>query len=273
MWWCVALMLAGCNQLLGLDETAPLTADAPIDGPGCSSARFVNAMRLQGSALATDWDPSSTQDMHELWVTRSNDPNGFDLFILTETGGTYDTATAFTDNSAASDGDPALSADGLALAFISERLSGIRVFEATRTSTSVAFEPSSPVASIPAAERGIDLSRDGLRLYYVSGDPPELRVVERPDRSSAFGPPGPVLATDVHYPSISADELELFHARYNSGSIVGVFRLTRTTTTVPFEPDPEAVAPLAADPDISPDSTRLYFTTGGELGSMTRTCN
>jgi len=272
-WW-VALLVGGCNQLLGIEPTAPITPDARIDGPGCSDAGFSNPVELQGSVLQIDYDPSTSGDVREIWFTRSAD--GFDLFAArrADANSPFESIAEYAYDSPSGDFDATLSVDGLILMFVSDRLAGAQVYEARRASTMDTFGSPSVITAIAPDEplRGIDLSRDGLRLYYSNGT--ELRMVERATTSAPFGAPSDVLATDAHFPSLSPDELELFHARFGANnSPLGVFRSTRTSTTVAFSGSAELINSTISDPDVSADSTQLYYSAQGHLGVMTRSCN
>ena len=93
--------------------------------------------------------------------------------------------------------------------------------------------------------------------------------MQRPSRDQPFGPPSPVLAADVAWPSLSPDELELY---YQQPMMNGVYRRTRASTTIPFDGNETLVISDVENPDVSSDGTKLYFNNAGVF-VMTRTCN
>jgi hypothetical protein len=264
------IALGGCNQLFGLDETVLIRADAAIDAPGCAASPFASPVQVEGAFVTNDVDPGSGDDPRELWLARLNGSNKYDIWIATraDASSPFDNGSFFAHNSAEHDGDAAVSADGLVVMFLSHRTSAIGVYESTRTAIGATFTP--PRAVTPGGDRGIDLSVDGLTLYYMNVDF-GLRAIRRPTRDQPFGPPGDVLATGIEWPSVSPDELEVYFAKPLGQ---GMYRRTRGSTSVAFDDASETlISPGGADPDVSSDSTRLYFVSGGGVSVMTRTCN
>jgi hypothetical protein len=264
------LALAACNQWFGLDETVLKNADARADAPGCSASAFANPQRVEGTAINAELDPTASADAHELWFTRAG--SSYDLFVATraDTEGAFDIATPFAYNTAMDDDDAALSADGRVLMFVSDRVGDDQLYEARRSAIGAAFDPPAQVGGLPVREmeNGIDLSFDGLTLYYVNLDA-ELRAIQRPSLDGAFGPPSPVLAAGIEFPSLSPDELELYYAKPTGG---GLYRRTRAEPGIPFGADEIVVFATGGDPDVSPDSMQLYFSNQGVF-VMTRVCN
>jgi hypothetical protein len=262
--------LSGCNQLFGLDETVVQMADARIDAPGCSGSQFANPQEVAGTALDNDYDPSTYGQELELWVARRTSAGDYDIWIATrnDANSAFDVGSWFVHNvPAADDGDSALSSDGLAMVFVSRRAGG-SLYASRRTQIG---DPWSALVPVPVqgGVNGIDLSSDGLRLYASVGDH-ELRMLERSAIDQAFGALGPVLATNVSWPSLSPDELELFHMTASGG---GFFRRTRASTAVAFDMNETPIVANAVDPDVSSDATRLYYSVGGDIHAMTRACN
>jgi len=268
----LVFVLAGCNQLYGLEPTVVLGADARIDAPGCADSPFINPMKVAGTALDIGYDPTLSAGGHELWFSQDMGSSSYDLMIATraDVNGGFDTATAFAHNSSMQDGDPALSGDGLVLVFISERVAGITIYQSTRPSLGAAFSPPGPAGGAASSQggAGIDLSFDGLTLYFI-GDAYELRSVHRATRSDAFGAESPVLATDVAWPSLSPDELELY---YMKSAGAGIYRRTRASPTLPFDANELQISSGGGDPDVSSDARQLFFDSG-DIFVMTRTCN
>src|SRR5262245_43612546 len=262
--------LAGCNQLYGLEGTRLQTPDAPIDAPGCSGSMFVDPQTLGTVFEPGDFDPRTSGDPTELWFSRAN--GNYDIWVARRDGdtGPVETASPFPYNSAtANDGDPAFTSDGRVLVFLSQRISGQAVYEARRPAVGAAFAAPTPIAiDGGGGDAGIDLTPDGLTLYFV--DPfRQLRAIHRSSLEQPFGNPGPALASAVVWPSLSPDELELY---YQNPDGDGVFRRTRASTTLPFDATEMQVLSGGGDPDVSADSRRLYFSNGG-VSVMTRACN
>jgi len=129
-------------------------------------------------------------------------------------------------NSAASDGLPGISADGLTLYFSSRRAGGLGemdLWAARRKKTSDPFtaaESLGAVVNSPHHDWGPSVSADGRYLFFMSDRPgghgsQDIWAAERASDSSPFGRPqnlGPSLnspALDAR-PSISADGSTLF---------------------------------------------------------------
>jgi hypothetical protein len=265
------IALAGCNQLFGLDETVLITADAAIDAPGCAGSPFGNPQQVLGTVLDNDFDPSESSAGRELWFVRNpNTMTDFDIWIATRGSatGAFDAGASFQYNSAMNDGDPSLSGDGLIVVFFSSRGGTRLAYESKRTTIDGPLSQPVPLPASPAD--GIDLSFDGLTLYYID-DNGALVAIRRPARDQPFGMPGSSLAAAVRYPSLSPDELELYFTKPMRGEI---YRRTRATTTAAFDPASETTILLdGGDPDVSPDSLRLHYSVSGDIHVMTRTCN
>jgi hypothetical protein len=120
----------------------------------------------------------------------------------------------------------------------------------------------------------IDLSADGLRLYYAnrSGD---LWVAHRDDRSAtAFRDAARVvLDSRAFYVSLSPDELEIFYNNPDDPmSAMKLRRQTRGAADLPFDPGTEILHDDGADPDVSHDGTTLFLSIDNGLTMFTRTC-
>lgn len=260
-----ALLHAGCGSSDDRDG-----GDGGAIVPGCAGAPFGAAQPLDGIVGNAD-DPSATSDSLELWFARSGIVPTYDIegARRASTSSAFDTPVDFTQNATASDRDPQLTADGLAIAFLSERDGGWQVYEARRSSSAAAFEAPTRI-DLPtgSADGGIELSGDGLTLYITdaTGD---LRATTRTARGAAFGAPSGVLASGVQFPTLSADQLELYYGRTD---MVGVFRRTRASTTIAFDKNETLVVADASEPDLAPDSERLYVKLGS-FAVLTRSCD
>lgn len=253
---------AGCSSSEDRDGDGTL--------PGCAGAPFDAAQPLDGIVGNAD-DPSATSDPLELWFARSGIVPTYDIegARRASTSSAFDTPIDFTENSTASDRDPQLTADGLAIVFLSERDGGWHAYEAHRSSAAAAFDAPARI-ELPAgsADGGIELSGDGLALYITdaTGD---LRCATRTTRDAAFGAPSDVLASGIQSPTLSADQLELYYGRTD---MIGVFRRTRASTTVAFDRNETLVVADASEPDLAPDSERLYVKLGS-FAVLARSCD
>jgi hypothetical protein len=260
----ICFVLAGCNQVFGLDPTAVKMADAGIDAPGCSGAQFGNPQPVASTVFTAPFDPSASGDPNEVWFTR--DMNGYLVSRATRPSETAPFDTIIDYSTTTGDFDPALSADATTLAFVSNR-TGSYVFATTRASRGAAFGPALQVAPIGDATQGIDLSFDGTTIYFSDVNR-VLRAVHRASPSDAWTGNDEVLAMDVEFPSVSPDGLELYYA--NAGN---VYRRTRTSTSLAFDANPALILSMADDADVWPDSEHLYVHTANDLVVLTRSCN
>jgi hypothetical protein len=262
----VLLALAGCNQLFGLDETQVIRPDAPIDAPGCAPQLFSSPMKLAGSfqPVGNNFDPAFAT-LLELWFVRRRGGGELDMFTASRTSEQDPFGDArLVMGLTLGDTSPALSADGLDLVFVR----GSRVYETTRPSVSAAFGPPVLAAGVTAtATFGIDLSFDGLTLYYadLTG---ELYSVTRESRGQPFGAPSVLLASNVKWPAVSPDQLELYYDSMDVQQII--HRMTRANVAVPFDSDQAMM--VGTDPDVSPDSRSLLISNAGEIQISHRTC-
>ena len=239
------------------------------DVPGCAAAEFANPQPLDG-VVGNAEDPSATGNPLELWFARSGIVPSYDIAGArrASTSSAFDTPLDFEHNSTASDRDPQLTGDGLAMVFISDRDGGWHAYEARRASTSAAFDAPARI-ELPAGhvDSGIDLSADGLTLYMADGGG-ELRAATRSARTMAFTAAGDVLASAVQSPTLSPDELELYYTRTDAAS---TYRRTRASKTSAIDKDERLVVEDATEPDVVPDSERLYVKLAG-FTLLTRSC-
>ena len=269
---CATLSPVRRGMLLALAACGPTpssTVDATGDVAGCTGQDFTIGEAL-GGVLGGAQDPGATSNPLELWFSRTGIVPTYDLATATRASqtATFDAQADFAQNSSTIDRDPTLSADGLALVFISDRDGTLRAYESRRATTTDAFAPptSFPIGSV---DNGVELSADGLTLYFAD-DRADLRSVQRADRTSPFGAASEILAQNIEYPAVSADELELFYSRPDSTNL---FRRTRRNATAPFDDDEKMVFNDAREPDITPDSQRLYVVLNGNIWFLARNCN
>jgi Tol biopolymer transport system component len=259
----ILLALAACGPSSAADK------DAHGDAPGCAGMDFVLGERLDG-VVAGGHDPSATGSALELWFSRTGIVPTYDLAAATrgsETA-TFDTQVDFAQNSSAVDRDPALTADGLDLVFISDRDGTLAAYEARRASKTDAFSPATKFP-ITGVDHGVELSADGLTLYYAD-DRRDLRAVHRSDRNSPFGGASEILAQNIEQPTVTADELELYYSRSDS---LQTFRRTRRNAMAPFDDNEKMVFADAVEADVTPDGQRLYVVLNGNVWFLSRSCN
>jgi len=260
--------LAGCNDVLDLEE-----AHAPVP-PGCSGSRFTGPFDLTTLTGPTTWDPSQGDNPLELIVSIQDDATTL-LHINRATRADPTSAYTlaplpFTDANE-EDHDPSITARGTRLLFMSSRVDGPHLWEALRDSSGTFSNPAI-VTSVEPFDAGLDMSIDGLTIYYADtrGTPTvhPLFTASRPSLDAPFGPPRMLLADGVTWPSISPDQLELYFVTADN---TGVHRLVRPTIDAPFGNE-ESVAPGVEDPDVSADARTLLVSNFGQLQFMTRDC-
>lgn len=276
------LLGTGCNAVFGLHDVLPQDATVRPDAVGCSGVRFQAASNL-AVPLGDSPGDGELYDPLRLWFTQA-DANSHRRIYMTSRAApdaAFDPPVLATVNSTAGDDDdddPALTADGLDVFFVSTRGSGkAAVYEAVRASTA---EPFGPALTIPQTSDlspflGIDVSWDGLTLYVTDPGPSTVLLYElhRATRDDPFSPPSAAIADDVTWPTVSPDGKELFFVRRNVG---GVRRLVRadptfgTPFTVPAMDD--VIDATASDPDVSPDAGHLVVWTGSGFALYARSC-
>lgn len=255
-WFGAAMLLTGCNWVLGLQGTraqdaGPIRADAAIDGPGCSDLLFGNPMLLPGAPQdVTAKSPTLVGPLDLVFTTVVGNPGQVDIFTAhrpsaADPFGTPSVVAAL--DSTQDEIDPSFSGDGLDVIFIR----GFNtLLEARRTSPGAVFSSPTPVMlaqMVDVSGGGVELSWDGLTLYYSTLESTwNVYSMTRPRRDMPFGPPGPVLASNAQWMTISPDQLEIYYIDPGSGS---VFHGRRASTDVPFGSFEMYVA-NADDPDI-----------------------
>ncbi len=181
----------------------------------------------------------------------------------------------------ANDVHASLSADRKLIAFGSDRSTTSKIWIASRSSPSVAFDPPTaggPMAAVNANAPAIldpYLSPDGTTLYFTAFDPEAgqymLSLASRGDTSQAFGGIKSFL-TDARSAVLSADGLTLYYANVTSRE--RIFVTKRAQLGAPFsagalvaELDTSEAAVLNQMPSaVSADGCTLYFvsTRGGK---------
>jgi hypothetical protein len=259
----VVLVACACNSVLGIHATH--LPDAPPPPPGCAGEQFQGPFNLPelDNKVAIMADPTLVGDGNELWFAgRTAAGAQQDLYFTTRASATDSFATpqlAVFDDPTADDSDPAFTADGLDLIFVSTRVSGQRLWETTRSALSDPFDMPHEIGELAGTgvPNGLDLSNDGLTLYYVTGLSSDLYMVTRPDRTKLFDVAhAQLVSSGVQTPGVSPDGLELF---FDPTFMNNISRRTRATTDVPFGTDDTLVQAGATTPDVSADAQTLIF--------------
>ncbi len=136
------------------------------------------------------------------------------------------------------DGDPAISADGLELYFISDRGGSRRIYMSTRFSTADAWGSAVAVTALWGiagnTDSGPELSHDGLTIWFTRrflDQGPRLYVARRAIRSLGWGAPAAVVElgdTPVESPHVSRDGLSMWFSNASSGNS-DIYVATRPT--------------------------------------------
>ncbi len=153
--------------------------------------------------------------------------------------------------------NPAVTNDGLGV-FFSAIVSGnpngdiFDVFQATRNTTATNFGIGSATANVNVSgqqQRYLEISGDGLEIYYTDGLAGQIMMASRGNTNAQFSTPisaGTGVAGT--FPSISADKLSLYFIGQVANPM-GEFRVaTRNAVGQPFS-NPVAI-PLAGTVDI-----------------------
>jgi hypothetical protein len=257
--------LTGCNQVWDLGSTTLEKVDAAIDGPGCFDGAFSAAEPLPGFMISErPVDPQMRHDSLEVWFIEA--PNEYDIFrahrnSLSDQFGPAEPMFVGPN----SERSPSLTGDGLHLFFGSNRNGPTAVWEAVRPTLDGAFAAPQQVLGLPAGinYEAFDVSFDGNTFYYSDGD--DLMQVTRVN--GVFGTPK-LVATNVHYVSVSPDGLELFYQT----STDRIEQLGRTSTAEVFTGLSVLLYDSADDPDMSPDGKRLLFAANNTILERVRTC-
>ena len=266
----VICLLAGCF-------TKPELFTPPL--VDCSAVPFPDNPSTFDEFLGTNpADPSLTANGLEMYFTIApypKEPYLYEIAHWTRTdpnGEFIPDPTPLAFNLANTpDSDPSLTADGSMIFFISQRSGGNeRGYFATRTNGTWGEGQSIPgLATMDM--HSIDISFDGLALYFFdTSNPAQLLRATRPSRLDDFGMPaivGGALGTDLGFHTVSADQLEMFYL-----NTTGTQHAARATVDDLFELAPPSFASIAIDPDLSADGETLVVAIANTLGVLHRDC-
>jgi hypothetical protein len=198
-------------------------------------------------------DPTMTANELELYYTVSTTRGVWDLGYARRAS-KDDPFSAVADafpfnNDYDEEADPAVTADGLTLVFVrrgsgSPARYGYYTTRSTRGEVWPSPVPIPGLANTPMEQ--IDISADGLTLYYVTTvSPYSMYSATRAQRDANFSPTPTELTLERSFPSVSSTGLELFF----NNSTTSVDYATRSATTEPFGQS-AVLFPEVVDPDI-----------------------
>jgi hypothetical protein len=263
-----ALAGAGCDLVFGLsDPGVPSDAaqsgsdgaiDVAVDAPACGFRNKTMVAELSSNFIG----PQFTLAGSELFLVDGTNHNIMRSTLSPEVG--FLVPALIQGLGTAKGSEPSLSADGHDLVF---------------TLNNQAFETRwedggwGPVQSVVGLESeiddGVELSADGLTLYYNKSD--ILWEVHRMDRNGPFEGPQERGARFM-LPAISYDQLEIFgydtSVEYPHGA---VWVRHRAELDKPFGRQ-TFVVDDAASPDISEDGRTLIVKTADRLATLERNC-
>jgi Tol biopolymer transport system component len=289
----VLLALGACGRV-GFDPTS--TTDGGSAGDGGTDALMAcstwNAWSTPVlipvvNSSSTDWAPSISDD--DLYMIFSSNRGGNHELYATQrqsTSNNWDDPSLVAEltNQFDEEDDATLSED------LREMFFGkTRIFRTRRAD--LASPWGSRDVIVPDdfdLVQGAELSRDNLRLYFNAGSPSsDLYMMERATVTQALGPyvlimPDPDPGGDTGWPTLSADELEIFVSSERGGER-DIYTARRESRSLPF-PTVTRVAELSAageaewDPELTADGTTMYLSStrgaaqGLDLYRATRTC-
>ena len=223
----VLVVIAACGRLEFQSDLGP-DHDAGPDAACLGTGAFTDIQRIDAASsddaqtaaflspdgLSLIWDQFDGTNQRLRVATRSSRIATFPAGDLIP--GMFSTVDYF---------NASITADGLELYFDGKPTPANCLYRATRTSTTLPFDPPSELATLCANGdvTGAQISADGLTLVFnsslaITGEG-DLYITERPDRASEFPPAKKLdgLPTGIGFPALSADRLRLwFEAKTDS---------------------------------------------------------
>lgn len=241
------LALSSC-QLVFSAETPSSDATSCVNGT-FGSPIGVNGIDIQVSPVT---NPSLNGD--QLWFT-SEGPVRQIMSSVRQPDGSY-SAPMSAKLTSGDELDVGMSGDGLRLVFLRDLDNVRRVEEVVRGTRSEPFENLQRLNGLPDDIGGIDLSFDGLAVYY-SNAIQNMFVARRSALGLEFEAPEQLVESGGpfggEFPSISPDELELFYA-----CGIDICRRVRPAIDAPFGPL-QILPEDGRDPDLSADARTLVY--------------
>jgi hypothetical protein len=256
------------------------------DGAPCQPGPFAAADVVPGvNSASDDWGPALTADGRELYFASWRGPTS-EIWVASRAGATGDfelPERVFAELTAdLRDMAPAVTADGLALVFASNRGGAVDdLWIATREERGDPFGDPQPLGGVnePESEWSPWLSSDRLRLYFASSRPGsvgfDIFLARRDEPDGPFRSPSPIadLSSDGadRWIRLSEDEREAFVASNRAGGEgnLDLYRFARAEPDGIFgDPEPLAALNTAGDdvgPFLSGDGRSLYVNTGADM--------
>ena len=274
-------MVGACNQIYGLDSTRV----RDLEPPPCATVQFSAPIELEQfddeHNNETEFDPQLSATGLELWYAAQPEASsGPSLLFRGERASTDEPFTvAIVDlvgMNARSHADPALTADGRRMIFRVDTTPP-SLFEAVRQDgEQFPFDEILPVNGFAQfgslGVESFDLTWDGLRMY-IAVKQGQLWLAQRDDRNKPFTKFIDLGMRNVHFPTISGDELELFYTLYDMGSSGhSLYRRERADVDSPFGAE-ALVLDDGADPDIAPTSSQMIVGRDKSLALLQRRCD
>lgn len=267
------LIGAGCNQIYGLDPTTV----RDLEPPACSTVQFGSPAKLaQFDNGDREGEPQLSSDGTELWYTSNTVGTNSKYLIFrgvrAADTGPFDVELVELVDNDIGNGNPALTADGRRLMFSF----GDEVYEGIRQDPhAFPFDSVVAVNGFGQHDKGVqelDLSWDGLRIYYVANK--ALWFARRKDRDQPFIEHRMLLdaGAEIGSLTVSGDELEMFYSRANvPDEEPPLYRRERASLTETFGPA-QLVLDEGLGPDIAPTSSKMIVGRDATLVELTRRC-
>ncbi len=150
----------------------------------------------------------------------ADDPDAMRTWSLFEVVGVNETGSIRT---------PCPSNDGLTLYFTGGEIAS-EIYVSSRASTSDEFSAATLLAT---KARFVEVSNDGLELYFTNSDTSMLMVATRATATGTFGLPIG-LGVSGNFPSISGDKLALYFIAQTTGPNGEFMRITRAAVGQPW---------------------------------------
>jgi hypothetical protein len=176
-----------------------------------------------------------------------------------------DIAPASFNLASVENADPSMTLDGTMLVFVSGASGQRKAYQTTRLPGGSWADPELVPGLTEQTLESVSISWDGLTLYFTRYDRVMFRAV-RPSRTAAFDT-GQEVADAIQWPTVAADELELFAHGLNGG----IDQYTRDSTSQRFGNRIQA-GMYGADPQLSHSGTRLWITYSAAIGYVDRVC-
>lgn len=269
-----AVGLPSCNLVFEEGKSNP-TSDGPLVDAVDPIVRINKQFTAPMGTGVSGGDPSLAFDETELWSVGNNP---YDLQVAKPTGvappWSYDPTAIglLNDPLGQNDIEPALTKDGLLLAFVSNRTGQDQLYFAARSVTTLPFQtPTSNSIRMPTSFLGFDMSPNGNKIYIV--DNGMLRVMKRtsPTGEFVFDKMISVPDTNFRYPSVSFDELEILYSNGNGQVMHATLAANKNSYGNPTVlAVGEACNTVFEDADFTADAMTVVYNCNGSIHIATR---